>query len=194
MCARTTRGSPRRWQSTSNLRCSRPYASAVHLRGAVAAAAGMCAAAMAHALDATGSLLFVHETADVRSATSTAQVVVWLALAAGIGAVAASTRLLLVGVPGALLVSATPELIGPGDSGSVSEPGAILGALVQVLLLVAVVAMALALERRLSHVQPELLRCPAHLPRHLSTQPVVHLMVDGIPAPRAPPRCVQSTT
>src|SRR4051812_3197771 len=154
----------------------------------------MCAAAMAHALDATGSLPFVHETADVRSAMSPAQVVVWLALAAGIGAIAASTRLLLVGVPGALLVSATPELIGRGDPGAIAEPGAILGALVQVLLLFAVFAMALALERRLSQVQPERLTCPVHPPLHLSLQPVVHLVVDGIAAPRAPPLCVQSTT
>ena len=154
----------------------------------------MCAAAMAHALDVTGSLPFVHETADVRSAMSPAQFVVWLALAAGIGAVAASTRLLLVGVPGALLVSATPELIGRGDPGAVAEPGAILGALVQVLLLLAVVAMALAVERRLYLVEAKLLTCPAHLPRHLSLQRVVHLVVDRIAAPRAPPSCVQSTT
>src|SRR3954447_3475455 len=194
MCARTTPGSPRRWQSTNNHRCSRPYASAVHLRGAVAAAAGMCAAAMAHALDVTGSLPFVHETADVRSAMSPAQFVVWLSLAAGIGAVAASTRLLLVGVPGALLVSATPELIGRGDPGAIAEPGAILGAVVQVLLLLAVVAMALALERRLCLVEHKLLTCPVPAPRHLSVQPVVHPVVDPIAAPRAPPSCVQSTT
>src|SRR3954464_6880972 len=173
MCARTTRGSPRRWRSTSNHRCSRPYASAVHLRGAVAAAAGMCAAAMAHALDVTGSLPFVHETADVRSAMSPAQVVVWLALAAGIGALAASTRLLLVGVPGALLVSATPELIGRGDPGAIAEPGAILGALVQVLLLMAVVAMALLLERRLHIFRPQPLTRPAHTAPHVGLPTVV---------------------
>src|SRR4051794_23930333 len=194
MCARTTPGSPRRWQSTSNHRSSRPYASAVHLRRVVAAAAGMCAAAMAHALDVTGSLPLVHETADVRSAMSSAQVAAWLAVAAGVGAFAASTRLLLVGVPGALLVSATPELIGRGDAGAIAEPGAILAALVQVLLLLAVVAMALALERRLSHVHVEQLTCPAHLPRHVSVQRVVHPLVDAIAAPRAPPLCVQSTT
>src|SRR3954466_7299726 len=180
MCARTTPGSPRRWRSTNNHHSSRPYASAVHLRGAVAAAAGMCAAAMAHALDVTGSLPFVHETAEVRSAMSPAQVVRWLALAAGIGAVAASTRLLLVGVPGALLVSATPELIGRGDPGAIAEPGAILGALVQVLLLLAVVALALVLERRLHNFLAQPLTPSVQSGRRVSLQPVVQLVVDAI--------------
>jgi hypothetical protein len=166
----------------------------VHLRGVVAAAAGMCAAATGHALDVTGRLPFVHESAEVRTAMSPAQVALWLALAAGVSALAASTRVVLVGVPGALLVSATPELIGRGDPGAIFEPGAILGALVQVLLLLAVVALALVFERRLCNFLPQPLTRPAHAVRHVRPQPVVHLVIDGIAAPRGPPLCVESTT
>src|SRR3954447_866909 len=88
------------------------YASGVHLRGVVAATAGVCAAVTAHALDATGRLPFVHESVDVRTAMSPAQLVAWLAIAAAVSALAATTRVLVVGVPGALLVSAAPELLG----------------------------------------------------------------------------------
>src|SRR5689334_15192474 len=50
-----------------------PYARGVHLRGAVAAAAGVFAAATAHALDVSGRLPFVHESVNVRTAMSPAQ-------------------------------------------------------------------------------------------------------------------------
>src|SRR3954447_17791727 len=194
MCARTTPGSPRRWRSTSSRRCSRPYASGVHLRGAVAAAAGMCAAATAHVLDETGRLPFVHESLNVRTAMSPAQVVVWLIAAAVMSALAVTTRVLLVGVPGALLVSAAPELIGRGDPGAIAEPGAILGALLQVLLLLAVVALALVLERRLGIFRPHPLSRPAHEALPVALDRRVHLLVAGRAAPRAPPLCVQSMT
>lgn len=166
----------------------------MHLRGAVAAAAGVCAAVTAHALDASGRLPFVHESVEVRTAMSPAQVLAWLALAAAVSALAATTRVLVVGVPGALLVSAAPELIGRHDPGAIAEPGAVLGALVQLLLLLAVVALALALERRLHIFRPDPLTRPAHEARHVALLSVVHLLVDGMAAPRAPPLCVQSTT
>jgi hypothetical protein len=160
----------------------------------VAATASACAAAAAHALDVTGRLPFVHEAVDVRAAMSPAQVVGWLAAAAAISALAATTRVLVVGVPGAVLISAAPELIGRRDPGAIAEPGALLGALVQVLLLLAVVAVALVLERRLALLRPEPLPRLSHAARHVSPPAVVRLVVDGIAAPRGPPVCVQSMT
>ena len=164
----------------------------MHLRSTVAATAGACAAAAAHALDETGRLPFVHESVDVRTAMTPTQVVAWLALAAVVSALAATTRVLLVGVPGALLVSAAPELIGRHDPGALVEPGALLGAFVQVLLLLAVVGLALVLERRLGIFRPQPLTRPAHTLPHVALPPVVQVVVDGIAAPRGPPGCVCS--
>ena len=121
----------------------------MRLRGLTAAVAGAGAAATAHALDVTGRLPFVHESVTVRMAMSPVQVVLWLLCAAGFSALAARTRPWLVGAPGALAVSAAPELIGRHDPGAIVEPGALLGALLQLLLVVAIVAVAVMLERRL---------------------------------------------
>ena len=166
----------------------------MHLRGVVAAAAGVGAAAAAHALDQTGRLPFVHEAVDVRTAMTPAQVVVWLLAAAAVSALAASTRVLLVGVPGAVLISATPELIGRGDPGAIAEPGALLGALVQVLLLAAIVAMALVLQQRLARLRRPELACASIAVRPARRVVVLRLLVDATAAPRGPPVCVQSTT
>ena len=171
-----------------------PYALGVHLRGAVAAAAGVCAAATAHALDASGRLPFVHESLDVRAAMSPVQVAIWLALAAAVSALAAGTRVLRVGVPGALLVSATPELLSRHDPGAIAEPGAVLGALVQVLLLITVVAVALVLERWLPPLRVRRLAGLPHVVPCLPLPAVVRRAVDRTAAPRGPPECVQSTT
>ena len=164
------------------------------MRGAVAAAAGVFAAATAHLLDVTGRLPFVHETVEVRTSMSPAQVVVWLAVAAGVSAVAARTRVLLVGAPGALLVSATPELIGRHDPGALAEPGAILGALVQVLLLLAVVATALILERRVSSLRPQRPARLCQVSRAWVLPALVQRPVDRTAAPRGPPVSLQLQT
>ena len=166
----------------------------MHLRGAVAAAAGVCAAMTAHALDASGRLPFVHEAVEVRTAMSPAQVATWLVLAAAVSALAATTRVLAVGVPGALLVSAMPELLGRHDPGAIAEPGALLSAFVQVLLLVAVVAAALVLERRLPPLRARWPAQTLHVPLHLRPRAVVQRVVDGTAAPRGPPLCAQSMT
>jgi hypothetical protein len=153
----------------------------------VAAAAAVCAAVTAHALDVAGQLPFVHETVAVRTAMSPAQVAGWLLLAATVGAVAASTRVVLVGVPGAVLVSGVPELLGRHDPGAVFEPGALLGALVQVLLLLAVVAMALVLQRRVGVLKRVLVAWPVdEQPQWCRTSPAF-AVPDNIAAPRAPP-------
>jgi hypothetical protein len=119
----------------------------VRIRSALAASVGIGAAALAHWLDASGRLPFVHEEAAIRQGMSGAQVVCWLALAAGLAAVAAS-RPFLVGIPSAVAVAAIPELLVRPDPGAVLEPAALTGALVQLLLIATVAALAVAIERR----------------------------------------------
>jgi hypothetical protein len=164
------------------------------MRGVVAATAGVGAAATGHALDAAGQLPFVHEAMDVRTAMSPLQVLAWLAVAAAVSALAASTRVILVGVPGALIVTAAPELISRHDPGAVAEPGALVGALVQVLLLVTIVAMALVLERRVVVLKGVLVAVTAdEQPQWFRAHPVV-AVPDSIAAPRGPPRAVVLST
>jgi hypothetical protein len=126
-----------------------------------AAAASIPAAVVAHALDVSGRLPFVHETADVRTAMGPAAIVLWLALTAIlVGLAAARRRPAMLGAPAALASAAFPELIGRHDLGAVTEPGAILGAALQWLLLVTVVALALVAERVL-RLSPFAARPPA---------------------------------
>jgi hypothetical protein len=166
----------------------------VHLRGAVAATAGLCAAATGHALDVSGRLPFVHESEGVRTAMTPAQVTVWLLAAAGLSALAARTRPWLVGAPAALAVSGTPELIGRHDPGALVEPGALLGALLQLLLVVAVVALAVALERRIALFVVPALALPTQLSRPRRRQRLRAGLVDRTAAPRAPPGQAATTT
>lgn len=166
----------------------------MRLRGVTAAAAGACAAATGHALDAAGKLPFVHEAASVRLAMSPLQTAAWLALAAGLSAFAARTRPLLVGAPAALVVSAAPELAGRGDPGALFEPAAMLGALVQLLLVVAVVALAVVLERRLALLRVAGLGLYAGGQEIRSLRTLVGLAVDRTGGPRAPPVVRMSTT
>lgn len=119
-------------------------------RTVLAAAAGIAAAATAHALDASGQLPFVHETADVRDAMAPLVTAAWLLLAGSLAAVAAATRVVLVGAPAAVAVSAFPELWGRHDFGAVVEPGALLGAALQVVLLLLVVSAALLFADRIA--------------------------------------------
>lgn len=188
------RVSPRRSWSTSSRHCSRPYARGVHLRAVVAASAGVCAAATAHALDVTGRLPFVHEAVAVRTSMSPAEVALWLLVAAAVSAVAACTRVVLVGVPGALLVSGAPELLGRHDPGAVFEPGALMGAVVQLLLILAVAAVALLLQRRLAVLRPTAVIDVVDGRPQPSPQEVCSPVVDEIAAPRGPPALVVSTT
>ena len=144
--------SPRRCSSTSNLRCSEGRTlRGVRVRVALAAAAGAAAAAAGHAMDVAGQLPFVEEAEHVRTAMTPTMTVGWLALAALLAGTAAATRVVAVGVPAAVLVSGFPELWGRHDLGAVAEPGALLGALLQVLLLLAIVAAALLVQDRLTN-------------------------------------------
>ena len=166
----------------------------MQLRGAVAATAGLCAAATGHVLDVSGRLPFVHESEGVRTAMTPVQVAVWLALAAGLSALAARTRPWVVGAPAALAVSATPEMIGRHDPGALLEPGALLGALLQLLLVVAIVALAVAVERRLAVLIVHVPLLPAAAPRPRRRISLRTARVDDTAAPRAPPGRVVVTT
>jgi hypothetical protein len=121
---------------------------------ATAAAASVPAALVAHALDASGRLPFVHESADVRTAMGPLAVIVWLALTAlVVGLAAASPRPALLGAPASLASAGLPELLGRHDFGALFEPGAMLGAALQWLLLLVVLALAM-IARRVLRISP----------------------------------------
>ena len=166
----------------------------MHLRGAVAATAGLCAAATGHALDVAGRLPWVHESEGVRTAMTPVQVLGWLALAAGLSALAARTRPWLVGAPAALVVSGTPELIGRHDPGALTEPTAILGALLQLLLVVCVVALAVAFERRVVLLLVRPVAWPSQSRHPRTPESLRAFVVDRTAAPRGPPGRVVVTT
>src|SRR4051812_8787833 len=109
----------------------------MRMRGIAAVVAGIVGAATAHALDKAGLLPGVHESAAVREAMGPTLTVGWLALAGVMAWVAARTRPALVGGASALVLAAMPEVIGRQDPEAFVEPGAIAGALLQWLLLLA---------------------------------------------------------
>lgn len=111
-------------------------------RGVVAAVVGACGAGMARALDVHGLLPGVHESEAVRGAMGPGVTAAWLVLAGGLAALAASTRPVPVGTVVSLLVSGLPEMVSRHDPEAFGEPGAITGALVQLVLLLTVVALA----------------------------------------------------
>jgi hypothetical protein len=154
----------------------------------LAACVGVGAAAMSHALDQAGQLPLVHEQADVRTAMSPALIACWLLLAAALSALAAASRPLLVGAPAALVVSAVPELVGRHDVGAVMEPGAIVGSVVQWLLIAVVVTVALLAERQLGQrpVAPSVLIAlwPSPAGRVIAPRP---LLLVGESRSRSPP-------
>ena len=119
------------------------------MRGVLAAAAGVTGAGCAHLLDRLGALPGVHETEAVRAGMGPVAAAGWLVAAAALAWLAASTRPALVGAPAALAVAGIPELVGRGDAGAVLEPGALAGAAVQWLLLLALLALVVVLERHL---------------------------------------------
>ena len=160
----------------------------MRMRGVAVAVAGMVGAGTAHALDVAGLLPGVHESVDVRASLGPLATIGWLALAGGLAWLAARTRPAPVGAVSALVVSAIPELVGRHDIGAVAEPGAIAGALVQWLLLLAVVAVVVVVDRYLAADPPS-----SHI--NLSWQPApivrpaqVTRPVDRRGRPRAPPR------
>lgn len=156
-------------------------------RGYVAVVAGMVGAAGAHALDAAGMLPGVHEAADVRAGMGPLATVAWLGLAGGLAWLAARTRPALVGGSAALVVSAIPELVGRHDPGAIAEPGALAGALVQWLLLLAVVAVAVVVDRWLAVQAPPSYPDQPSQPSVVGRSRRVSRLVDRRGRPRAPP-------
>src|SRR3954453_7297286 len=118
-------------------------------RRIVAAVAGVTGAVVAHSLDVTGLLPFVHESVGVRTAMTPAATLCWLALAAALAAVTAR-RPATAGAAAALAVGGLPELAGPVGPGAMFEPAAMAGALLQWLLLVLVLSVAYAVHTRLT--------------------------------------------
>ena len=156
-------------------------------RGIAAAAAGVVGAAAAHALDAAGLLPGVRESVAVRTAMGPLATVSWLGLAALLAWLAARTRPALVGAGSALLVSAVPELVGRHDVGAVTEPGALAGAVLQWLLLLAVVAIAVAVDRFPSVRVPALLLVAVTKARPRRASGPIARLIDRRGRPRAPP-------
>jgi hypothetical protein len=157
-------------------------------RDLAAMAAGVVGAATSHAFDAAGLLPGVHETEAVRTAMGPVVTVIWLGLAGGLAWVATRTRPALVGGSSALVVSAIPELVGRHDPGAIGEPGAVAGALMQWLLLMAVVAVLVVVDRSLAA-----LVVPSSYRIFFWPQPAVgagrgpRRVVDRRGRPRAPP-------
>jgi hypothetical protein len=159
----------------------------MRIRGLAAVGAGIVGAAGAHAPDAAGTLPGVHEAAGVRAGMGPLATAGWLALAGSLAWLAARTRPVVVGGSAALLVSAIPELIGRHDVGALAEPGATAGALVQWLLLLAVVAIAVVVDRWLAVEAPSsYLGVPWQQPA-VATHRNATRLVDRRGRPRAPP-------
>jgi len=158
-------------------------------RDVVAAVAGLVGAATAHALDVAGALPGVHESAAVRGGMGPLATVGWLMLAAALATAAARTRPVPVGAASALLLSGVPELVGRHDPGAVVEPGAIAGAVVQWLLLLALLALVVVVDRQLGRVTRPAPWRP--LPRTGPSPFARALVAPGAPtgaaSPRAPP-------
>jgi hypothetical protein len=157
-------------------------------RDVAAVVAGVAGAATTHVFDARGLLPGVHEAAAVRTAMGPASTLVWLALAGALAWLAVRTRPALVGGTAALVVAAIPELLGRHDAGAIGEPGALAGALMQWLLLMAVVAVALVVERSLAGlVTPSPYRIFFWQPAPVGADRSLTRLVDRRGRPRAPP-------
>src|SRR3954451_2581584 len=122
-------------------------------RRIVAAVAGVTGAVVAHTLDVTGLLPFVHESVDVRTAMTPAATLCWLALEAALAAVTARPPA-KAGAAGAPASGALPALAGRLDPGAMFEPAAMAGALLQWLLLVLVLSVAYAVHTQLTASAP----------------------------------------
>ena len=161
---------------------------AMRTREVAAVVAGMVGAETTHALDSAGLLPGIHEATGVRTAMGPMATIAWLALAGALAWLAARTRPAVVGGSAALVVSAIPELVGRHDPGAIAEPGAIAGALVQWLLLLAVIAVVVVVDRSLSvsTTASPYLFISWH-PSAIDTYRYLTRLVDRRGRPRAPP-------
>lgn len=157
-------------------------------RAGVAAVAGISAAALARVLDASGQLPFVHETTTIRAGMGAEATLAWLVAAGALAALAATTRAVAVGSPAAVAISAFPELWSRHDPGAIGEPGALLGALLQLLLLLAVVSTALLFADRLVPSAAPVRISLARPPTPLGSRRPALRRHPGTTRSRAPPR------
>ena len=161
---------------------------AMRTREIAAVAAGIVGAATTRALDAAGLLPGVHEVAGVRAAMGPLASTGWLLVAAALAWLASRTRPALVGGPAALAVSVIPELVGRHDFGAVAEPGALAGALIQWLLLLAIFAVAVVVDRSLAvRAAPSSYLIVPWQPAPVATRREVTRLLDSRGRPRAPP-------
>lgn len=159
----------------------------MRLRGFVAVGAGVAGAVLAHALDEAGLLPGVREAAHVRGGMSGSVTALWLALAAASSWSAGRFGAIRVGAPASLLIAALPELVGRHDLGAIVDPGALAGAMLQWLLLLAVVAAVVVASRGALAVFAltfHAVSWPAPIERR--TRESSHV-VDRRSRPRAPP-------
>ena len=166
----------------------------MRMRGIAAAVAGIVGAGTAHALDEAGLLPGVHESAGVRGAMGPGLTVAWLALAGLMAWYAARTRPAVVGGGCALVLSAIPEMVGRHDPEAIVEPGAIAGALFQWLLLLAVLALLVAVDRWLAVRAPASYLDVPRQPAFLALRRDIARLVDRRARPRAPPDSFLSPT
>lgn len=160
----------------------------MRMRGVAAAVAGLVGAVTARALDEAGLLPGVHESEAVREAMGPALTVGWLLLAAAASWLAARTRPIVVGPVSALAVAGIPELLCRRDPGAMFEPGALAGALLQSLLLIAILALAVVADRWLVTIPtPAFARPRPHAVVTRSRRPRAGAVVRTA-QPRAPPR------
>lgn len=164
----------------------------MRLRGVVAVGAGVAGAALAHVLDVAGLLPGVHEAANIRGGMSVPVTVGWLGIAAGLSLLAAKRGLVRVGAPASLFVAALPELMGRHDIGAVVEPGAVAGALLQWLLLLAVAAVVVVATRGAFVVLAPSFGTIAWLTPTASQERARSHALDHRGRPRAPPRAYLS--
>lgn len=140
-------------------------------RGPAAAVVGAAGAGLARALDVAGLLPGVHEGEAVRGGMGPAATTLWLLLAASLAWLVGVMARLWVGVAVCVFVSGIPELVTRHDPEAMGEPGALMGALVQLLLLLMVLALAIVIESGLRRTRPPV---PAWQ-RHRAPLPLVDL-------------------
>jgi hypothetical protein len=156
-------------------------------RGLAAAVVGATGAGVARVLDVTGRLPGVHESEAVRTGMGPGLTVAWLVLAAGLAWVVGVTRKAWAGVAACVFVSGIPELVTRHDPEAMGEPGALMGALVQLLLLLVVLALVVVVGVGLggTAARPTWRWHRAPLPQFVSCLRTVARRLDA--TPRGPP-------
>jgi hypothetical protein len=157
-------------------------------RGLVAAVVGAAGAGLARALDVAGLLPGVHESEAVRSGMGPAATGTWLLLAGALAWLVGITGRWWVGVASCVFVGGIPELITRHDPEAMGEPGALMGALVQLLLLLILLALAVVIDLELRRTRQPRRSWQLHRAPLLPAEPMPRGAVRRLDAnPRGPP-------